>query len=424
MTTKLSEQDHVAYLANVTWLARADGSLSPRETAAIDEIRATISAKKGALREATKTAGSTSFSLCSVGNFTVQVCNVADMLYVSHVDGELAKNEEEAIRLFCRKIGLTEAQFDQMVAEAIARVEQVEITATCPSCSTTIKGNAKFCPNCGAAISQSEAEPEKLTFEIPRSGYAIEFCESTAGGFPAALDFAKNAPTFSTATRNRKSWYFASWSEQSFPAVSKLAQLLSGIRNRRCYRNGAEIPWDQLFGFTWCAQTREAAYRPVEYCFGKDDNRVNPWGCKQTRMDWTEWAGWFSYGQIKPAGILKQRHVWVFDKARIRHEVSTNLHRFRFCPHLRSALIEAVLRALPDEVQVTKESAWRFNENFEEKPGAIKVVEVERSGSFEYRREYFADGVRPKGLGILEEVLKKVFAEAGVTDIAASQIVR
>ena len=90
------------------------------------------------------------------------------MLYVSHVDGELTKNEEEGIRLFCRKIGLTDAQFGQMLAEAITRVEQGEITATCPSCSSTIKGNAKFCPNCGAAISQAEAESEKLTFEIPR----------------------------------------------------------------------------------------------------------------------------------------------------------------------------------------------------------------------------------------------------------------
>ena len=424
MTIKLNEQDHVAYLANVAWLARADGSLSPRETAAIDEIRAAIGAKKGAFKEATKAAESVSFGLSTVGSFAVQVCNVADMLYVSHVDGDLAKNEEEAIRAFCRKVGLTDGQFDQMLAEAIARVEQVEITLTCPSCASTVKGNAKFCPNCGAAISQPEGEPERLTFEIPRAGFAIEFCESTAGGFPAAVDVAKNAPTFSTATRNKKSWYLASWPEHSFPAVSKLAQRLSGIRNRRCYHNGAEIPWDQLFGFTWCAQTREAAYRPVEFCFGKDDNRVNPWGCKQTRMDWTEWAGWFSYGQFKSAGILKQRYIWVFDKARIHHEVSTNLHRFRFCPHLRSTLIEAVLRALPDEVEVTRESAWKFSQNFEEKPGSIKVVEVERSGGFEYKREYFADGVRPKGLGILEEVLKRAFAEAGVTDIAASQIAR
>jgi hypothetical protein len=421
---KVDEQDHVTYLANVALLARADGSLSPRESAAIEEIRASVGARKGALREATKLVESGSYNLSAVGSLAVQACNLADMLYVSHVDGDLAKNEEEAIRAFCRKVGLTDGQYDQMLSEAIARGEQVEITVSCPSCSSTVKGNTKFCPNCGKPITQSEGEQERLTFEIPKTGFAIEFCESTSGGFPAALDCAKNAQTFLTAIRNKKSWYLALWPEQSFAAVSKLAQLLSGIRNRRCYHSGTEIPWDQLFGFAWCAQRRETAYRPIEFCFGKDDNRINPLGCKQSHMDWTEWAAWFSYGQFKSAGIFKQKYVWVFDKARIGHEVATNLHRYRFCPYLRRSLIDAVLHALPDEVEVTRDSPWKFSQSFEEKPGSIKVVEVERSGDVEYKREYFADGVRPKGLGILEEVLKNAFAEAGVTDIAASQIAR
>ncbi|MBI3042758.1 MAG: zinc ribbon domain-containing protein [Betaproteobacteria bacterium] len=421
---KLAEQEHLPYLANVIWVARADGSLSPRETAAIDEIRLAIGAKKGVLKSAAKAAESGSFDLFMLGSLVAQVCNVSDMLYACHVDGDLAKSEEEAIRGFCRRVGLTDGQVDQMFSEAIARAAQGEITVVCPSCSSTVKGNARFCPNCGTAISHSEEGPAKLAFEIPKTGFAIEFCESSSGSFAAALDFARSAPTFLVATRINKSWYLAAWPEQAFASALKLGRLLSGIRNRRCYHNGAEIPWEQLFGFAWCAQRREAAYRPIEYCFGKDENRVNPWGCKQARMDWTEWATGFSYGQFKSAGILKQKRVWVFDKAWIGHELAANLHRYEYCPYIRRSLAEAVLRALPDEVEVTGEAPWKYSQSFEERPGSINVVEVENSGGFEFKREYFADGVRPKGLGILEEVLRNAFAEAGVTDIAASQITR
>jgi hypothetical protein len=141
-------------------------------------------------------------------------------------------------------------------------------------------------------------------------------------------------------------------------------------------------------------------------------------------MDWTEWAQWYSYGQFKRAGLLKGGYFWVFDKARIHHEVMTNLHRFRYCPYLRLRLVDAVLRALPDEVEVGPTGPWKYSRAYEETPGCIKIVEVERSGGLEYKSEYFADGVRTKGLGILEEVLKKAFADAGVSDVTPSQLTK
>jgi hypothetical protein len=51
-------------------------------------------------------------------------------------------------------------------------------------------------------------------------------------------------------------------------------------------------------------------------------------------------------------------------------------------------------------------------------------VEIERSGGFEYKSEYFADGVRPKGVEVLEEIFKRAFSDAGVTDLAPAQLTR
>jgi hypothetical protein len=258
---------------------------------------------------------------------------------------------------------------------------------------------------------------------VPSSGYAVEFSESSATGFPAALELARSAPTFSSCVRNKKTWYLAAWPTEQLPAVARLAELLAGMRNRRCYRDGAEAAWEELFGFQSCARNREGAYKPVLYCFGRDEHRVNPWGCKNLRMEWTDWAGWFSYGEWRRTGFLKTTHLWRFDKERIRHEALTNLHKFRYCPHLRIQLVEAVLRALPDEVEVSNQGPWKYSQGHEEAPGSIKVVEVEPSADFSFTREYWADGVRPRGLGILEEVLKGAFAEAGVTDVTVRELV-
>ena len=420
----LTEQDQITYLANVIFVAHADSAISPKETAAIDEIRTTIGAKKGALNAALKAVLSGSYSPIRTGTFAEQVSNVADMLYVSFVDGEFDAAEKNALSEFCRKVGLTQDQLNLMVKEAITRLDRSKLTIKCPACSAEVSGDAKFCPKCGKTVSTKDVDPAPLAFKIPNTGYAIEFCDSSAAGFPAALDNAKTASSFTNIVRNKKTWYLASWSEESFEKASQLAQLLSGIKNRKSYHVGKEVPWDELFGFAWCASERSSAYRPVEYCFGKDENHVNPWGCKQVRMEWTDWSKWFSYGQFRRAGILKSTNVWVFDKERIRHEVMTNLHRYRYCPHLRQGLIEEILRVLPDEVEITANSPWKYSRSYEEVPGGVKIVEVEKNNGFEYKTEYYADGVRPKGLGSLEAILKKAFADAGVTDVTATQLVR
>jgi hypothetical protein len=79
---------------------------------------------------------------------------------------------------------------------------------------------------------------------------------------------------------------------------------------------------------------------------------------------------------------------------------------------------------LPDEVDISPKSAWKYSQSYEEVPGCIKIVEIERTGGIEYKNEYYADGVRPRGLGPLEDVLRKAFAEAGITDVTVAQIAK
>lgn len=417
---KLNERDKVAYLANVIFVANINGPPSPRVTAALEEIRSAIGAKKGAFNAAMKLARSTNFSLTKLDGFVVEASNIADIIYVSVVDGGLSEQEKKVISELAKLSSLTDQQFVMLTREAVTRTKNRELPILCPACKAEITGDSSFCPKCVAALS-SAALPDDL--EVPKKGYAIEFCDSTSADFPAALRVAQAAPSFASSLRNRKTWYMAAWPTEAFEEATKLAELLGGLRNRRCYFDGVETEWDELFGFVGCAGERRRAYRPVEYCFGKDENRLNPWGCKQARLEWNEGARWFSYGRFERSGILRTI-VWVFDKTRIRHEVMTNLHRFRFCPHMRHKLIDAVLMALPDKVEIADKGPWKYGHSYEELPGSIKIVEKQKSDGFDIVNEYYADGIRPKGLGQIEDILRRAFSEAGITDIKVIDLIR
>jgi hypothetical protein len=83
---KLNERDKIAYLANVIFVANADGSPSPKKSAVLEEIRSAIGAKKGAFDSATKLARSTGFTLTKLDTFVAEASNIADIIYVSIVD--------------------------------------------------------------------------------------------------------------------------------------------------------------------------------------------------------------------------------------------------------------------------------------------------------------------------------------------------
>jgi zinc-ribbon domain len=332
------------------------------------------------------------------------------MVAVALADSDLAQAEADLIASFCRMIGIQQEQLDLVTSDVSKRLKEQAPTVPCTKCGAQIQTGARFCPSCGAAVENAVQTTTALEFDIPKTGYGVMFSESTAPGFTTAIELAKQIGPVQTIVKNKKNWYLVSISSDRFVDVTRVAKALSGIRNRAIYYDGQQMDWEEVFGFIWCANQRDHAYSPVEYCFGKDENRLNAWGCKQARMDWTEWSSWFSLGHWEQSGLLNKRHVWVFNKDRIRHDLATNLHRFRFCPYLNQKFVEAVVVSIPERVEITENGPWKYNSVYEETPGSIKVVEREGSGDFTYTREYYADGVRPRGLIPLKEIFTRAFS--------------
>lgn len=362
--------DPVPFLANIALVARADGKLSASELGQLESIRKEYGLKKSDFTAAVRLAEEGSHKLVPVGTFADQVKNLELILRVAYADSDLDEKETQLIADYCQSIGIHQEQLDRLFKEVIATLKQAG--KLCPDCGSENTSEARFCHKCGASLDASGADV-KVTFDIPRVGIAIEFAESTSTSYPKALETAKQSEGYQTCVKAKKTWHLAHYSSGSLADAMPLVANLSGMRNRVLYIDGKEQPWDEVFGFAWCASQRDTAYRPIEFCFGKDENRLNLWGCKQARMDWTEWADWFCYGKWEKSGLIGRQVQWRFDKERIRHELATNLYRYRYCPHMNTGLADAVIRNLPDTVSPETDSNWAFNEKHEEVPGAIHI---------------------------------------------------
>ena len=400
--------EEITFMANIIQVAYADGKLSGAEQALIESARKELGIKKSDMTAAQKLIDSGSYVMKPVGSFSAQVRNLDYALRVAYSDGDLGALENDMVMAFSAAIGISQEQLERMRAETIAQASTAALR--CSSCGVENPPDSKFCSKCGNSLSIAEQEVQ-VKYEIPRSGITIEFAESTGASFPKALELAKKTSDFQQCAKNKKNWFMANFASGRITDATPLAEALSGLRNRSLFIDGEEQQWDEVFAFVWCSSQRDLAYRPVEYCFGKDENRINPWGCKQARMEWTDWANWFCYGQWEKSGFIGKKVQWKFDKNRIKHELSTNIFRFRYCPYLNTRLFELVLQGIPDFVVPGVDSDWDYHQNYTEVPGAIRVVQQERNSGMSFTNEFWADGVRPKGLKILAEILLKAFTD-------------
>jgi hypothetical protein len=89
----LDESDQISYLANIIFLANADGAPPPKVAAALEEIRTTVGAKKSTYDGAVKRALSGTFAPIRITSFPAQVSNLADLLYIAVLDDTLSEEK-------------------------------------------------------------------------------------------------------------------------------------------------------------------------------------------------------------------------------------------------------------------------------------------------------------------------------------------
>lgn len=408
---QLSDDQKVIYLSNIIGIVRVDGKIDQNELVAIERIQKHINARKIDLNKAYSIAESDDFEPKIIGSWADQVKNLEHMIYTSLVDREINENEKKYILSFASKIKVNQEQLSIIFSDAKSSIQNNNNNYTCKNCNAQISESVKFCPECGISINeQVYSKSINISYEIPSEGVAIEFAESTAAGFAFAVKSMKNAQISKECTKGKKQWYLAAWSKNQILDALDLVDNLKGMRNRKVYVDGEELQWNDVFGFANCVNNRKSAYRPIEYCFGLDDKNFNIWGCKNARMDWNEWANWFSYGTFKKSGSLSKNVSFQFNKDRIRHELESNLYSYMLCPYIQFDLIEAILNIFPNEVVPGNNGKWKFKRDYSESPGSIFIKEKVKEDGYVYTNEYHSTGVVPASMISGIEILKNALS--------------
>ncbi|NOZ22002.1 MAG: hypothetical protein GXP25_13050 [Planctomycetes bacterium] len=391
----MTGNDAAKYMANLLYVAQLDGALNAKEGAGLDAIRAAIGVTQKDMGDATALLAEKNYQPTPAGRFSDQVRNLEDMIQLAVADGKMVHGEKKAIVAFATRVGVTQEQIDRILRQ--------------------------FCPRQESAAGGKGAAPSKETparrsaakfsvFHLPTGEVCIEFAESEA--FGRARNMAANAPVFKEVLRSGRKWVVASWPMDQMLEAARVAEQLKGVEERKALVAGEDIDWDELFGFLPCLAQREGAYLAQEHCFSAEKGEVNIWGCKSARMNWAEFSPWFTYG------TFKKKDVFAFDKERIKGELERNLRNVRFCPFLRADLLKAVLDLLPDEVQVSRQSGWKYRGNEQETPNSIPLTirEMTPDGPGAERKIY-ARGVSPIGFDAARDLLMQAFTMCRITDV-------
>lgn len=400
----MNDKQHTDYLENILRVIRADDVLAPEEEQFIELVRVRIGAKKRSLSAAQKAASEaeTTPSLASFDRFSIRIANLEDMIEATLVDGEVSPSEKSLLRDVARSTGLNDGQLQQLVREAARR--HATMPSKCPSCGEATAPDAKFCGSCGQDLSKpTDRQKTSLSFSVPSDGIFIAFARSTSASFSKCLELAKKSGSFQQIDRDGKEWFAASFSKDQMLDAAALASPLGSLKNREVYVDGSLREWRDVFGFVSCAENRRVAYSPIQYCFGLDDDRLNIWGCRRIRMDWTAWDDWFTFGEFIDATRF------AFDRQKIVHELRLRTAKVRHCPHFRAEFVEAVVDHLPKTAAVGKNTGWKYQECYEPNPKAIRVKVRHSDGWTETIK---AIGVRPTSADLAEQIIRRAAATA------------
>lgn len=277
----------------------------------------------------------------------------------------------------------------------------------CPGCGYENESNSKFCQECGRPLTGRTAGPARKTEKaaespleldpVPMSGVTIEFPFSSSQTFDLAVQAARALPSFYTEGEGKKAIYRVTVDKTDINMLTDLVENLKGWRNRVVYVDGLKVPWDNVFSFAWCYKRKTASYKPEIYCFGfENDYEFNLWGCIHARLPFHRNSNMWEFGQW-----IDHRGTWKFDKDRIRHELEKNLFQYRFCPALNPELVEAVLSAIPETVNPTKDRDWDFQEGYGTDTGLPMIVN--RYGS---REKVWMKAVAPNGTKPIAKIIK------------------
>jgi uncharacterized tellurite resistance protein B-like protein len=119
------QQEQVQYLANIYYLAGADGSFEVEEDYLLQDIAKGIGAGYLETRKALDLAQQKDFEIKLPVRFSEKIRNLEDMMFVAMSDKKLHQMEKKIIVAFAKQLDISQEQLDLVREEAKERLKAI-----------------------------------------------------------------------------------------------------------------------------------------------------------------------------------------------------------------------------------------------------------------------------------------------------------
>ncbi|MBF0244063.1 MAG: TerB family tellurite resistance protein [Planctomycetes bacterium] len=127
----MNKDEKIAFIANVIAVARADGKLMDQEKQAISRIAAQNQIFQKEVDQGRLLSKSPDFVPEPTGRFSDRIRNLEDMAYVAMSDRDFDPSEKEMVKLFAKRIELSQEQLSIILDQSVARYKQRKLMEVC-----------------------------------------------------------------------------------------------------------------------------------------------------------------------------------------------------------------------------------------------------------------------------------------------------
>lgn len=200
-------------------------------------------------------------------------------------------------------------------------------------------------------------EVSTQNIKFPDWYVSISFGESKSPSFPQVLALAKLAPQYIENDVDNKILYQAVYSDRpkEYLQFIKLYELISKWKSCFVIINGNVMDRKIIGGLNYCYGDKCRSGNP-DFCFGASEMTANPFGCHRLQISAYNNPWWSMGNFVTPT-------IWRVDKQAILKRIETYSLPYIMCPSFSIKNIRAVVKSLPDEINLSKNRNWEKTYN-------------------------------------------------------------
>jgi hypothetical protein len=193
-----------------------------------------------------------------------------------------------------------------------------------------------------------------LSNEVTTVKIIFEFNQSPK--WDELMKLCETVSTFSSHEEANSKIYSLVLPITKISILVEIGNIVENWKNSKLFFNNKPTHFDSLKSEDIvCYHNQQNQENRDDWCFGKESENNNIWGCIQLHMPFTEeGAPWLNHGRFDKSG------VWYFNKKIINKELEKRAKKIKNCPVFKNRKPREELSTFPDSVNPKYDKSWSY----------------------------------------------------------------